>query len=162
MTPIAEKDLVHLRQAVGVANAAKGKGNHPFGAVLVGPDGDVLLTGENTYTTDRGPGHAETNLARDAARAYPPEFLRQCTLYTSVEPCCMCAGSIYWAGIGSVVFGITEKALASMTLDSQENLTQDLPCQQVFAAGRWQVALRGPYAEVEAEVLASHQDFWTR
>ena len=51
---------------------------------------------------------------RDAAKAYSPEFLAECTLVTSVEPCCMCAGGTYWAGIGRLVYGMTEKRLAEL------------------------------------------------
>jgi len=104
-----EADLAFLRRAIAVAERARAKGNHPFGAVLVDADGNVLAEGENNFTIDRGPGHAETNLARQAAREFPPELLATATLYTSVEPCCMCAGTIYWANIGTVVFGMTER-----------------------------------------------------
>ena len=69
-----------------VAARSQEEGAHPFGCILVGPDDDVLLEQVNCFSTDGGPGHAETNLARAAARKYSPEFLSGCTLYTSVEP----------------------------------------------------------------------------
>lgn len=65
----------------------------------------VLLTQCNIDTVN----HAESTLARIAATNYPADYLWQCTLYTAVEPCCMCAGTIYWANIGRVVYGILEK-----------------------------------------------------
>jgi tRNA(Arg) A34 adenosine deaminase TadA len=72
----------------------------------------------------------------------------------------MCAGTIYWANIGKVVYGLSEHRLAEMTGDNPENLTQDLPCREVFKAGRWQVDVKGPVPEVEREVLAPHLGFW--
>ena len=99
-----KSDTDYLRLAVDIAAASRAGGNHPFGALLVGPEGEVLLSSGNTYAQDRGVGHAEANVARAAARQYDPAFLAQCTLVTSVEPCCMCAGASYWAGIGTVVY----------------------------------------------------------
>ena len=153
-------DIAFVRRAIAVADKAMAKGNHPFGAVLVDADGKVIAEGENTFQTDGGPGHAETNLARFAAREYPPEYLGTCTLYTSVEPCCMCAGTIYWAGIGAVVFGMTEHRLLEITNGDPENLTQDLPCSVIFDAGQRKVAVRGPLEELSEEIAAAHLGFW--
>ncbi len=153
-------DLDFLRRAVAVAGRAAAKGNHPFGAVLVDPDGSVVGEGENTFLTDGGPGHAEANLARYAAKAFSAERLLRCALYTSVEPCCMCAGTIYWANIGTVVFGMTERRLREITGGHPENPTQDLPCSVVFGAGRRRVEVRGPFAELSGEIASAHQGFW--
>ncbi|WP_432695235.1 nucleoside deaminase [Marinobacterium sp. YM272] len=153
-------DIKHLKTTIEVAKESVKSGNHPFGAMLVGPNGEVLITSGNTYKEDKGVGHAEANVARAASQQYDPEFLEQCTLITSVEPCCMCAGSVYWAGIGSVVFGLTEKRLAEMTGDNPENLTLDLACRDVFAAGQRKVDVRGPYVELEDAIAADHIGFW--
>lgn len=155
-----QSDIALLRQTIRLAAQSRAAGNHPFGALLAGPDGAVLLSAGNTFAQDRGCGHAEANVAREAARFYDPDFLATCTLVTSVEPCCMCAGACYWAGTGTVVYGLTEKRLAELTGDNPENLTLDLPCPQVFAAGRRKVAVRGPYPDLEAEIVAGHKDFW--
>ena len=153
-------DTEYLRLAVDIARDSRASGNHPFGALLVGPEGDVLLSSGNTYAKDRGVGHAETNVARAAAQRYEPAFLERCTLVTSVEPCCMCAGACYWAGIGALVYGLSESRLAELTGDNPENPTLDLSCRQVFAAGRRHVAVRGPFPELEQEILNGHKDFW--
>jgi len=153
-------DLDYLRETIEIARASRAAGNHPFGALLVGPDGEVLLRSGNTYSTDRGVGHAEANVARAASQAYEPAFLEGCTLYTSVEPCCMCAGACYWAGIGTVVYGMTEKRLAVLTGNNPENLTLDLSCEEVFCAGQRPVATRGPFSEIEEEVAEGHRGFW--
>lgn len=155
-----KSDTEYLRQAIGIATISRASGNHPFGALLVGPEGDVLLSSGNSYAQDRGVGHAEANVAREAAQKYEPGFLQLCTLVTSVEPCCMCAGACYWAGIGTVVYGLTERRLAELTGDNPENLTLDLSCHQVFAAGRRQVVVRGPFPELEEEIVKDHRDFW--
>uniref|UniRef100_A0A2A3JV04 2-oxo-4-hydroxy-4-carboxy-5-ureidoimidazoline decarboxylase n=1 Tax=Alloyangia mangrovi TaxID=1779329 RepID=A0A2A3JV04_9RHOB len=110
-----DDDLRHLRETIRIARESRDAGNHPFGATLVGPDGAVLLRRGNNYSDDKGVGHAELLVAQEASRLYAPEFLESCTLYTSVEPCCMCAGACYWAGIGTVVYGMTEKRLAVLT-----------------------------------------------
>jgi tRNA(Arg) A34 adenosine deaminase TadA len=153
-------DLKYLRETIELAKASRKGGNHPFGAILVGPDDEVLLQSGNTFKKDKGVGHAEANVARAASRLFEAEFLESCTLYTSVEPCCMCAGTCYWAGIGTVVYGMTEKRLAALTGDNPENLTLDLCCQQVFEAGQRKVKTRGPYADLEEEVAEGHRDFW--
>jgi tRNA(Arg) A34 adenosine deaminase TadA len=157
-----DSDIAYLRLTIDIANRAMAKGNHPFGAVLVDAAGAVVAEGENTFQTDRGPGHAETNLARLAARTFPSEFLQTCTLYTSVEPCCMCAGSIYWADIGAVVYGMTEHRLLETTNGDPENLTQNLPCAVVFAAGQRKVEIRGPFEELADDIAAAHIGFWNR
>lgn len=152
-------DTEYLRLAVDLAAESRATGNHPFGALLVGPEGDVLLSSRNTYAVDRL-GHAEANVARAAALQYDASFLERCALMTSVEPCCMCAGACYWAGIGTVVYGLSERRLGELTGDHPENLTLHLSCHQVFAAGRRHVAIRGPFPELEEEILTGHKDFW--
>ena len=84
---------------------ARAAGNHPFGAVLADADGNILMTEGNAFTTDKGPGHAETNLARRAAVTYDEAFLNACTLYSAFEPCAMCAQAIAHARVDRVVFG---------------------------------------------------------
>ena len=155
-----DQDLAFLKRSMELADEAVVEGNHPFGAVLVAADGTILAEGKNNHSVDKGPGHAEANLARDAARRFDIETLRGATLYTSVEPCSMCSGTIYWAEVGAVVFGMTEKRLAELTGDNEENLTQDLECRVVLAAGQREIEVRGPYAELEAGIVAQHADFW--
>jgi tRNA(Arg) A34 adenosine deaminase TadA len=150
-----------LRRAFDVARRAQAHGNHPFGAILVGPGGEVLLERENGFLPDRDmTGHAERLLAGDACRAHPPELLARCTLYTSAEPCAMCAGAIYWAGIGRVVYGLSERRLRAITGNHPENPTLDLPCRTVFAAGQRATEVVGPLLEDEA--AAAHEAFWKR
>ena len=93
-------NIDHLRTAISVARRAREHGNHPFGAVLVDESNHVLMQAENTVLTMHDPTcHAETNLVRLAAQNFPPEQLARHTLYSSTEPCVMCAGAIHWSQI---------------------------------------------------------------
>ena len=152
-------DLALLRRTIELARAARARGDHPFGALLAGPDGEVLLEAMNTCGTlgDRT-GHAERNLMTEASKLHDAGFLSRCTMYTSAEPCAMCAGAVYWAGVGRVVHGMSERALKELIGPDPENLTMDLPCTAVFAAGQRKVTVVGPLlTEESAEV---HDGFW--
>ncbi len=152
-------DLEFLRMAIRVAFRSRERGNHPFGAILVDSQGNVLLEAENTVVTARDcTGHAETNLVRMASHQYERDLLAACTLYTSTEPCAMCSGAIYWSNIGRVVFGLSEARLEKLTGDDPENLTLHLPCRAVFARGRRSIQVIGPELEEEAERV--HDGFW--
>jgi tRNA(Arg) A34 adenosine deaminase TadA len=158
LTP-TERDAHFLRRSFDVARRAMAHGNHPFGALLVDLNGNVLVEAENGYMPARdGTAHAERLLATMACTTIPADILRNATLYSSAEPCAMCAGAIYWAGIGRVVYGQTEKALKAQTGAHEENPTLDLPCAVVFAAGQRPTEVVGPLLEDEAAHLQA--DFW--
>lgn len=153
-------DEVLLRRSFEVARRARESGCHPFGAILAGPDGEVLMEQGNGFLPDHDmTGHAERILAGGASIQYGSKFLRGCTLYSSAEPCAMCAGAIYWAGIGRVVYGLSERELKSITGDHEENPTLELPCRTVFAAGQRKVEVVGPLLVEEARAL--HDDAWS-
>ncbi|APE33834.1 tRNA-specific adenosine deaminase [Nocardia mangyaensis] len=160
MTTLTAADRALLDTAVAIARRSREHGNHPFGALLAGSDGAVLLEAENTVATERdATGHAETNLVRLSTAAYEPEFLRGCTLYTSTEPCAMCAGAIYWSGIGRVVYALGEDELLALTGANPENPTMALPCRTVFAAGQRELLVLGPVDLPRARAV--HDGFWT-
>jgi tRNA(Arg) A34 adenosine deaminase TadA len=146
-----------LRAAIALAASAREHGNHPFGALLADENGNILLTAENTVNTTRdASGHAELNLVRMASARFPAETLARATLYTSTEPCPMCAGAIFWSGIHRVIYALSEDGLYAMTGDSPESLK--LPCREVFARGGRPVEVVGPLLEEEAALV--HQGFW--
>lgn len=149
----------HLRHANALALAAVAGGHHPFAALLVAPDGRTVLLEQGNVDAVN---HAEAVLARAAAAQYPESFLRDCTLVTTVEPCAMCAGTHYWAGIGRLVYGMSEGALRAITGAHPENPTLDLPCRTVFESGQKPIQVIGPVLEVQAEIAALHHDFWQR
>ena len=151
--------LRHLRAANAVARDAVAAGHHPFGALLVAPDGETVLMRQGNVDTVN---HAESVLARDAATRFEPAYLWGCTLVTTFEPCAMCAATQYWAHIGRLVYGVSEARLLALTGNHSENPTLDLPCREVFARGQKAIEVIGPMAAVEDEIAALHSAFWTR
>ena len=147
-----------IRIALDVARKARNNGNHPFGAILIDQHGHILLEAENTVVTENDvTGHAETNLMRLASKKYSADFLANCTLYTSTEPCPMCSGAIFWANVRQVVYGLSEESLYEMTGgDSQEIIC--LPCREIFAKGYKPIEVVGPVLEEEAKKV--HEGFW--
>ncbi|MGO4714021.1 nucleoside deaminase [Bradyrhizobium sp. 2TAF24] len=153
-------DEAFLRRTFDVASRAKAHGNHPFGAILVDGKGQVLLEQENGYLPARdGTAHAERVLATRACTSFAPQVLATATLYSSAEPCAMCAGAIYWAGIGRVVYGLSEHHLRTLTGNHPENPTLDLPCRDVFRTGQRPTEVVGPLLEDEA--AAQHLGAWS-
>ena len=147
----------HLQHANQIALRALSFGHHPFGAILVAPDNEmVLLTRGNVDTVN----HAEAVLIRTAITNFSADYLWNCTLYTTVEPCAMCAATQYWANIGRLVYGLSEARLLELTGNHPENPTLNLPCREVFERGQKAIAVQGPISEVEAEIAAVHQQFW--
>jgi tRNA(Arg) A34 adenosine deaminase TadA len=157
--PTPEQMLTHLRRANAVARRVLDAGHHPFGAVLVAADHETVLLEQGNVDSVN---HAEAVLARVAAHRFTPEVLWGCTLYTTVEPCCMCAGTQYWAHIGRLVYGMEERRLLALTGSDAQNPTMDLPCRDVFAHGQKALRVWGPVAEVEVEIAALHIGFWQR
>lgn len=147
-------DEALMREAIALSRAAAEKGNEPFGALLA-RDGEIVLRAENTVHTGHDvTNHAETNLVRLAVGQYDAEFLRGCTLYTSTEPCAMCAGAIFWSGVGRVIYACSEQRLAEIA--GHGGL--DVPCREIFARGGHPVEVRGPLLEDEA--AAVHLAYW--
>lgn len=153
------KDIAHLQTAIRVAENARAHGNHPFGAILVDENNQVILQAENTVITDSDcTGHAETNLMRLATKHFSLEQLAKCTLYTSTEPCAMCAGAIYWGNVGRVVYALSEVDLYEIVGPSPDQLV--LPCREVFAHSQRKVEVEGSVLEVDEEARAVHAGFW--
>jgi tRNA(Arg) A34 adenosine deaminase TadA len=154
-----EADLSHLRRAIRLAATARESGNHPFGALLVGAAGEVLAEAENTVVIDGDcTAHAELNLVRLASGRYDRDELAGSTLFCSTEPCAMCAGAVYWSGIGRVVYALSEESLYRLTGHAPGDRPLDLPCRELFARGARSVEVAGPALEAEAEVV--HIGFW--
>lgn len=154
-------DEYFLRHSFDVARRSLTHGNHPFGAILVDQNRNVLLEAENGYMPAHdGTAHAERLLATLACTTLPAEVLRTATLYSSAEPCAMCAGAMYWAGIGRLVYGLSEHRLRRFTGNHPENPTLDLPCRAVFASGQRPTEVVGPLLEDEAAAL--HEGVWRK
>jgi tRNA(Arg) A34 adenosine deaminase TadA len=142
-----------VRKTLILAEQAVEHGNQPFGALLVKGD-EVVLTAENAVNTENDvTRHAELVLVSQASKTLAPEVLAECTLYTSTEPCAMCAGAIFWAGIPRVVY-----ACSAETLGEIAGSTFVVPSRGLFARGLPVVEVVGPVLEDEAVRL--HRAFW--
>ena len=158
---VSELDLELLRLSIRLSEESRERGRHPFAALVADRDGKVIAqAGNNSMPPEGDPTqHAELAAAALAAKALSPEELAQCTLYTSAEPCCMCAGAVYWTGIGRVVYALSEHALLGLTGAHPENPTFSLPCREVFARGQREIEVLGPM--LESEAAAAHEGFWS-
>ncbi len=155
-----ERDFSLLVRTVELARRARAKGNHPFGALVANGAGDILFEAGNTSgSTGDCTGHAETNVLRLASTTLSRELLASCTLYTSAEPCAMCAGAVYWSGIGRVVYALPETELARITGDDPANPTLALPCRDVFARGARRIEVEGPRDGIPG-CREVHEGFW--
>jgi tRNA(Arg) A34 adenosine deaminase TadA len=165
-------DLHHLARAVELARDARARGDHPFGAVLVTAEGTVVEAMNSVTTANDPTGHAETNLVRFSA-SLGSEVLAASTLYTSTEPCAMCAGAIYWAGIGRMVYALSGHALVQLVSEasgvgsadsrsadsrSADSPSLDLPSREVFARGGGSIEVVGPIDVVGA--VEVHDGMW--
>lgn len=148
----------NLRLANEQAKLSVARGNHPFGAILVDADNETVLMASGNQGSLR---HAEIELIREASSVYSPEQLWRCALYSTVEPCVMCAGAQYWANIGTLVYGVAESTLLRLTGDHAANPTLNVPSRHVFTHGQKAIEVLGPVIEVEQEIVALHETFWT-
>jgi tRNA(adenine34) deaminase len=155
-----ERDGRYLRKAIVWSHAARRRGNRPFGAVIVSGAGEVLAEAYcNTAETGDVTGHAETNAVRMLAeRKLPREVLAQATIYSSGEPCVMCAGAIFWANIGRVVFGIDAERLRVFRGEHGDQRDAQLSCRDVFRASPHPIECIGPGLLDEAS--AAHVGAW--
>ena len=142
-----------LKAAIALAGEARAAGDHPFGALLV-VDGRVALTARNSVHTDRDPtAHAEANLVRDALRRLSADEVTRSVLYASCEPCAMCVGTMYWAGIRSLVYALPAGELATLAGGSFL-----VPCRELFARTKDRVIVVGPLLVDEARAV--HDGYW--
>jgi tRNA(Arg) A34 adenosine deaminase TadA len=147
----------YLSRAMVVAERALAMGKHPFGALLVAPDGETVLAEQGNIDTVQ---HAEATLARNASLAYPADYLWHCTLVTTFEPCAMCTATTYWAHIGHIVYGASESDLLSLTGNHPDNPTLALPCRELLARGHKPIRVDGPFADWREALLEPHKPFW--
>ena len=155
-----ERDGRYLRKAIVWSHAARRRGNRPFGAVVVSAAGEVLAEAYcNTAETGDVTGHAETNAVRMlGARKLSREELAGATIYSSGEPCVMCAGAIFWSNIGRVVFGIDAQRLRVFRGEHADQRDAELSCRDVFHASPHSIECIGPALIDEAS--AAHVGAW--
>jgi tRNA(Arg) A34 adenosine deaminase TadA len=156
---IEGSDEQFLLRAIELAASAREAGNHPFGSLIVDASGKVFEAENTVVTGGDVTGHAELNAVRATSIELGEAGLRGATLYTSTEPCAMCAGAIYWSGIARVVYALGSDTLAAMVEGLSEESTLRLPCRDVFARGGRRVEVSGPHLLEEG--AAVHEAFWS-
>ena len=110
---LTDADIAPMQQAIAASRAALAAGNQPYGAALVSPQGQLLLTAQNRQVTeDDCTAHAELELVRQATRQLGASALQGGTVYASGEPCAMCSGALFWAGVRRVVFAVPHDDMA--------------------------------------------------
>lgn len=157
---MSDLDTDYIRHSIRLAAESRSNGDHPFGALLVNQSGVILDEAHNTVITDSDvTAHAEMNLVRLTSGRYPEAVMAKATLYTSTEPCAMCAGAIYWSGIGRVVYGLPGAALYVMAGADPDSLTKALAAETVLNSGEREVGVTGLVLADEAAVV--HEGFWS-
>ena len=147
-----------MREVFAIARRARAHGNRPFGAMLVAGNGAVLAVAENSQITEEQVlAHAEMNLLRRAVQDFTPDVLAAATMYSSAEPCAMCAGAMFWSGVGRLVFGLSGDRLHQLSGFSPQMLVAS--AREVLARGGRQVEIIGPVFEREAESIFTEGEF---
>lgn len=158
-SPVSEDDGRYLRQAIAMSRVARERGNRPFGAIVVDVDGQVLAEVWNSNVESGDcTAHAEVNAIRAVSPRFSREQLAGATLYSSAEPCVMCAGAIFWSNIGRVVFGIDAVRLRVFRGERAEQRDAELSCRDVFRASPHAIECIGPALIDESS--APHEGYW--
>jgi tRNA(Arg) A34 adenosine deaminase TadA len=148
----------HMREVFAIARRARTHGNRPFGAMLVAGNGAVLSVAENSQITDEQVlAHAEMNLLHRAVKDFTPDVLEASTLYTSAEPCAMCAGAIFWSGVSRLVFGLSGDRLHQISGFSPQMVVAS--ARDVLDRAGRKVEVIGPVFEREAEAIITEGEF---
>src|SRR5438552_11782756 len=149
-----QQDLVHLRRAIVLSEGARRNGNQPFGAVLVGADGEIIAEAENAMLSARDlTAHAEMNTLRMASRRAWPVPLAGATMYASGEPCPMCAGAMLQHGLRRIVFGIRWQANRQYQTPAPPGTVRPMVgCREILRLAPAPVEIIGPLLEEQARV----------
>ncbi len=98
-------DNYFMKKALQEAEAAYRKGEVPIGAVIVVQDRIIARAHNLTEQLNDVTAHAEMQAITAAANFLGGKYLKNCTLYVTLEPCQMCAGALYWSQISKIVYG---------------------------------------------------------
>lgn len=144
----------YIRECIRQARETMELGNPPFGALLC-HENEMLLVAKNTQITDNDiTCHAEFNLIRKAVGCIQRAILTKSTIYSSNEPCPMCAGAIYWSGIRKVAYGCSMEAIIDI-----RGHGWPLHCRNIFSTAPEHVEVIGPVLEDEVVILL--KDYYT-
>ena len=133
-----------MREAFKAARASATNGDYPMGAVLVKND-TIISVGYETLKSANDPvnGHAEIDAIRKACAALKQSYLEGCTLYSTHEPCPMCAAAAFWAKVGTIVFSVSREKMIEQMENKQRKSSDKfswrqiaISCKDVIAAGK--------------------------
>jgi tRNA(Arg) A34 adenosine deaminase TadA len=142
-----------IARSLELARDARERGDHPFGALIARGE-DILIEDNNRVNSEQDPTqHAESRLVSAASRKFDLKTLGESTLYTSTEPCAMCAGAIFWAGVRKVVYGCPAETLGNMSGGGFV-----IPSREIFERGKYPTEVIGPILEKES--IEVHEGFW--
>ena len=150
-----KKDEEYMRRALMEAQAAFDEDEIPVGAVIVCRDRIISRAHNLTEMLTDVTAHAEMQASTSGANMLGGKYLKDCTLYVTVEPCVMCAGACYWGNVGRIVYAMDEVNLLKMTGDNQENPTFSHPCRIILAGGQKEMVVNGPYPELFEEAFTN-------
>lgn len=143
-----------LRLAINLALQARQRGADPFGAILVENCGDVKRASDRSLELSDPTYHAELSVISEYCREHQCISLEGFTLYTSTEPCPMCAGAIHWARISRVVFSVSQEMLRKLTGAERQPSSSD-----IINYGNRQVEIVGPLLDKEGLAVFEGYEF---
>jgi tRNA(Arg) A34 adenosine deaminase TadA len=154
MTTQTLDDTSAMQLAIQASQSALDAGNMPYGATLLSSTGELLhVAANNQNTSGDFTGHAEMVLLREASMRLGRESLRGTTVFASGEPCAMCSGALYWAGVKRVVFAATQQDLA----DYGGGDTLAVTSRDVLERASRPVVVDGPLCRDEAVTVLRQQ-----
>ena len=112
-------DAHFMRKALQEAEAAYEKGEIPIGAIIVVSDRVIARAHNLTELLNDVTAHAEMQAITAAANYLGGKYLKECTLYVTIEPCQMCAGALFWSQIGKIVYGARDEQRGCITMGTQ-------------------------------------------
>lgn len=134
-------DREAMRLAIAASREALDAGNNPYGAVLVSARGEVLHVAANRQNSDSDiTAHAEVVLVREAAARLGAAALAGSVVYASGEPCAMCSGALYWAGVRRIVFAAPSEVMNKLFGGEQ----LPIRCAEVLTGASRKVQVDGP------------------
>jgi tRNA(adenine34) deaminase len=104
-----KKDEMYMRKALAEAQQALAEGEIPIGAIVVCQDHVIARAHNLTETLHDVTAHAEMQAITSAANELCGKYLKDCTLYVTVEPCVMCAGALGWSKLSRIVYGAADE-----------------------------------------------------
>lgn len=157
---ITDKDKKFLKRCVELAKEALGKGDEPFGSVLVSQDGKVLYEGHNEVSFGDTLKHPEFAIAKWALYNLSEEERKNAVVYTSGEHCPMCAAAHGWAGLGKIVYAASSKQLTEWLDEIGADLprVKTLPINEVIT----NTVVLGPVEEFAETLKSYHQESYLK